>query len=296
MKYLGGKHQNGKYIANILNHLSPPENVDGYLEPFCGSLGVFKHMTNYKKSIASDIQPDLIKLWNDVKNNKFTPPKYKITDKVWENAKKLKSPNSMKAFIGFGCSFGGVFFIGNAQKYDRQNKRDFRQETINSINKIKPLIQKKNILFKNKSYDKYNPKSMLIYCDPPYIGTTKYKGIETFNHDKFWKKMREWSKDNIVVISEENAPKDFICIWEKKKRRTLLKTSKTKYNKSNKRFYSTEKLFIHKSLYKKLKKKIKEIKLIEINKLPIPYLKTKKNKKQKTKKKTKKTKSKTLKN
>ena len=107
MKYLGGKHQNGKYISKILNMFSPPESVDGYLEPFCGSLGVFKYMTNYKKSTASDIHPDLIKLWNDVKNNKFTPPKYKITEKVWNDAKKLKSPNSMKAFIGFGCSFGG---------------------------------------------------------------------------------------------------------------------------------------------------------------------------------------------
>lgn len=289
MKYLGGKHQNGRYIANILYHLAPPEDVDGYLEPFCGSLGVFKHMTNYKKSIGSDIHPDLIKLWKEVKSNIFIPPKTKITNKAWEKAKKLKSPNAMKAFIGFGCSFGGIFFIGNAQKYDKQNKRDFRQEAINSINKMKPMIQKKNVLFKNKSYDKYTPKSMLIYCDPPYIGTTKYKGIKQFDHDKFWETMRKWSKNNIVLISEERAPKDFICIWEKKKRRTLLKTSKTKNNKINKRFYSSEKLFMHKSLYKKYKNKIKDIKKININK--IPKFKSTNKRKSTTTRKTKKKKS-----
>ncbi len=268
MKYLGGKHQNGRYIANILYHLASPDDVKGYLEPFCGSLGVFKHMSNYKKVIGSDIHPDLIKLWKEVKNDNFIPPKYKITDAAWEKARKLKSPNATKAFVGFGCSFGGIFFIANAQKYDKQNKRDFRKEAIKSINKIKPMIQKKNIVFKNKSYDKYNPKSMLIYCDPPYIGKTKYHGIKPFNHDKFWKIMRKWSKNNIVLISEEKAPKDFICIWEKKKRRTLLKTNRTKYNKMNKRFYSSEKLFMHKSLYKKYKNKIKDIKKLNIDKIP----------------------------
>lgn len=300
MKYLGGKHQNGRYIANILYHLASPDDVDVYLEPFCGSLGVFKYMTNYKKVIGSDIHPDLIKLWKEVKNDNFIPPKYKITDATWEKARKLKSPNATKAFVGFGCSFGGIFFIANAQKYDKQNKRDFRKEAIKSINKIKPMIQKKNIVFKNKSYDKYTPKSMLIYCDPPYIGKTKYHGIKSFNHDKFWKIMRKWSKNNIVLISEEKAPKDFICIWEKKKRRTLLKTNRTKYNKMNKRFYSSEKLFMHKSLYAKYKNKIKDIKKLNIDKIPkFKSTKThesnnthKRKKKKPTQKKSKKTKRK----
>jgi DNA adenine methylase len=26
--------------------------------------------------------------------------------------------------------------------------------------------------------------------------------------------MREWSKSNIVIISEQNAPDDFKCIWQ----------------------------------------------------------------------------------
>ena len=263
MKYLGGKHQNGKYIAEVLNLLAPPDEVDGYFEPFCGSLGVFKHMTNYNKSVASDIHLDLIQLWTEVQDNTFIPPNYKITDKVWEKTKKLKSPNALKAFVGFGCSFGGVFFIGNAQKYDKQGKRDFRQECINSINKIKPFIQKKNVVFENKSYDQFNPNNMLIYCDPPYKGTTKYKGLEDFNHNKFWQTMRKWSKNNIVVISEESAPDDFICIWEKNKRRTLLKTSPTKDNKSNKRFYAKEKLFTYKSIFDKNKNKINKIKKLQ---------------------------------
>ena len=49
--------------------------------------------------------------------------------------------------------------------------------------------------------------------------------------------MREWSKDNIVLISEENAPDDFECIWEQEVSRSLNVANKTKV---------TEKLFEYK--------------------------------------------------
>lgn len=45
------------------------------------------------------------------------------------------------------------------------------------------------------------------------------------------------SKNNIVVISELQAPNDFICIWEQE-------VTRTQNNRD--RFKSIEKLFIHK--------------------------------------------------
>ena len=43
MKYLGGKNKISKYIAEFIRDLVDPEMVDGYLEPFCGSLvGLFR--------------------------------------------------------------------------------------------------------------------------------------------------------------------------------------------------------------------------------------------------------------
>ena len=78
-----------------------------------------------------------------------------------------KSPNAMKGLVGFGCSFGGVFFSGYSQEYAGSSGRNFYNETKRSIKKIEPIIQK-NVKFYHKSYDKWNPKNMLIYCDPPY--------------------------------------------------------------------------------------------------------------------------------
>lgn len=50
--------------------------------------------------------------------------------------------------------------------------------------------------------------------------------------------MRIWSKNNIVIISELNAPNDFECIWEKSVSRSIKSTDKSR---------DTEKLFIHKN-------------------------------------------------
>ena len=55
---------------------------------------------------------------------------------------------------------------------------------------------------------------MLVYCGPPYQGTTEYGAFDGFDHDLFWDTMREWSKNNTVVVSEYSAPEDFKCVAE----------------------------------------------------------------------------------
>lgn len=113
--------------------------------------------------------------------------------------------------------------------------------------KIKPLIQQENIHFYNKSYLDYNPKNMLIYCDPPYKSTEKYVSTDDLDHVKFWETMRKWSKNNCVFISEQTAPSDFKSIWSLKKRRTLDHVTRS---------YHTEHIFVYKksSPYKVTKK------------------------------------------
>jgi site-specific DNA-adenine methylase len=239
MKYLGGKHKIGKKIAHFLISKCPADEVNGYLEPFCGSLGVFKHMTNsgYKKCIASDIQPDLIEMWKRLQKGTLKIPD-EITEEDYNRLKNLDSnkPNTTRAIAGFFLSFGGKYFAGYSQKWAGSSGRDFLQEFKNGIDKIKPQIQHTNVIFEHKSYNDWEPHNMLIYCDPPYQGTEAYSSVEKFDHDKFWETMRKWSKNNKVFISEETAPKDFKSIWSKQKRRTL-----DKENRDNKK----EHLFVY---------------------------------------------------
>ena len=86
-------------------------------------------------------------------------------------------------------------------------------------------------------YRQLNTKKSFIYCDPPYANRQQYSNATNFDHDEFWEVMRNWSKDNFVLVSELIAPNDFICIWEKLTSRSINTTNKSK---------DTEKLFIYK--------------------------------------------------
>lgn len=58
---------------------------------------------------------------------------------------------------------------------------------------------------------------VVLYCDPPYLGTTGYI-TGPFDHDVFWARMREWAAaGSYVFVSEESAPSDWDVLWVKEK-------------------------------------------------------------------------------
>ncbi len=251
MKYMGGKYFLGKELSEIMKQYVKPEEVTGYVEPFCGALSVLMHMNNEYTCNASDNHPDLIQLWTEVQDGSFKPPT-QMNEKIYLECKDLKSPNALKGFVGFGLSFGGKFFSGYADKYRNNKNENFLQEALNSLEKIKPKL--KGVKFKCISYDKLRPSKKLIYCDPPYQKTKhpiKYrrdvKHYDEFDNERFWDVMRKWSKDNYVFISETSAPDDFIPVWEKKSHRSASQSDKTRY-KNKSESYQIEKLYIHKDL------------------------------------------------
>ena len=209
MRYLGGKHRLGKEIAEILMRYAPPGTVKGYLEPFCGSLGVTVHMVEHDDCVVSDINKDLIMLWKEVKSGKFEYPT-RISKETWLRYKQSTIPSAMRAFIGFGCSYNGMWFSAYANDYiSTKTKNNCKIcseiECMNSINNIEEYIKKIKKIH-CCSYDYWEPKGYLIYCDPPYQGTEKYKGIPMFDSVKFWDTVRRWSRCNIVIVSEFKAP------------------------------------------------------------------------------------------
>lgn len=90
--------------------------------------------------------------------------------------------------------------------------------------------------FMVKDYREFRPSGCVVYCDPPYGGTSGYETSKDFDTPEFWQTMREWSKDNVVLISELSAPEDFIVVWEKSTDRSI---------KAREHIKATEKLFIY---------------------------------------------------
>lgn len=213
MRYLGGKTRIGKEIAEALARLAPPDTVEGYCEPFCGALGIMVHMVDkgYKKTKAYDKCKDIVLLWNGVKDGTFKIPR-SVSERTWLRYKKDPTPSAMRAFMGFGCSFGGDWFTTFSKKYDPKSI----PQAVSSIKRKGPSI-KKITHIGHRDYRRLKLKGWLIYCDPPYKNTKGYKCTGGFDTDRFWDTVREWSKDNIVAVSEFTAPSDFMCIWKKKR-------------------------------------------------------------------------------
>ena len=172
MKYVGGKQRIGKDIANVMKELVPKKIINGYMEPFCGALGVMRHMVNYHKNlIATDSHSDLIAMWKAIQNGGFTPPKT-VSENYYKRVKNMNSPSALKGFVGFGCSFGGKYFGGYGQKYVKNRNADFLREATNSINRFKPLI--KNIRFSCNDYRKFSPNNMLILLRLTHLDQMNY--------------------------------------------------------------------------------------------------------------------------
>jgi DNA adenine methylase len=117
--------------------------------------------------------------------------------------------NPITAFAMLGSSFFGKWVGGYTSC--KGASKNAALATKNTTLKYRKGIE--GVDFRFKSYLDYTPVNMLIYCDPPYANTTKYKSGK-FNSEQFWQTMREWSVNNTVITSEYTAPDDFKIIHE----------------------------------------------------------------------------------
>ena len=237
MKYVGSKNRISKEIAPILQKCIDENDIKIYFEPFVGGANMIDKI-KCETRIGNDIHKELIALFQEIQKG-WQPPLH-ITEEEYNKVKDNKSdyPDYYVALVGFCATFGSKWFGGYARgfKADKVTPRDIPNEAIRNL--LEQIPQIKDVVFTNKSYlnfDKDKLKNCLIYCDPPYQDTTKYKHSD-FDYDVIWNWVREMSKENFVFISEYNAPQDFKCIWQKKV------TTSLKVKEHEERL---EKLFIH---------------------------------------------------
>ena len=216
MRYYGGKGVVGKQLSAVI--LEQIQNTIGntsdviYLEPFCGACGVLRYLaSHFKKAYANDLCKDLIMLLKLVKNGTFANPK--ITREKWLKLKYTKKSSAERAFAGFGCSYGGVWFNGYISTASNNDM------IYSSLVRLAPKLQ--NTVFSNKDYiaflkDFLEPsQKYVVYLDPPYKDTCNLPWAE-FNSAQFWNIVRKLGrmKNVKVFISEVSAPKDFKCIYK----------------------------------------------------------------------------------
>ncbi len=239
---MGSKNRYAKELLPII--LKDRKEDQWYVEPFCGGCNMIDKVTGNR--LASDSNYYLIEMFKSLVNG-FELPDYVSEDEYQEIKNNKDNFNSaLVGFVGFGCSYSGKWFGGFARNVaaskpdsellNRTSRNYCSQSKRNLIKQI-PLL--KGVVFHNKPFWELEiPNNSIVYCDPPYFGTTKYK--DSFDHKLFW----EWCRIMIevghkVFVSEYNAPEGWHCVWQKQVNNSLTKNTGGKKG--------IEKLFVHKS-------------------------------------------------
>lgn len=248
MRYFGGKTQTCKYIAQKLDYVRLPNQI--FMSPFVG--GGWVECLVEDPKFCYDKHYYLIEMYKKLQEGWKPPQKVSKEQYLYIKEHKDEKPY-LTGFVGFGCSFAGKWFGGYAdeegQLQDKKIKNDSEldkakrfQDRNFCYNAYNSVLEKmkgfRDTVFECHDYRELKPNNMLIYCDPPYCGTSQYSReiVGDFDHNEFWNIMREWGKSNTVLISEYSAPKDFHCVWS-----SHIKTDMN--TKDNKKISRTEKLF-----------------------------------------------------
>lgn len=228
MVYMGSKSKYSKYIVPILQQVIDDNNVNTYIECFCGGCNIIDKI-NCENRYAYDRSDTLIALLKaaqsgmenvlqDGNRELWDKGKAYVKDGVMPEDMSLAEIGAMEFFASF-CN--GGFPRGYAKNSETRN---YFQEARRNLEAQAPSLQ--GIVFRCQNYDDLTtPVKAVIYLDPPYQNTKiyGYANQEKMDYDHFWNWVRELSKDNYVFVSEQSAPDDFEVIWEQEVTRTTNK-------------------------------------------------------------------------
>ena len=247
MKYMGSKSRIAKEIVPIIQEYIDKNNISTYIEPFVGGANVIDKI-KCENRIGTDKNSYLVGLLKGVSEDRKVEEtltkEYYDTVRTSYNQQDDKFDDFEYGRVGFLGSYNGRFFDGGYAKsgYEKlknggERYRDYYREARDNL-----LSQDlKDIEFRVRDYREWTEEiskgGFVVYCDPPYANTKEYKSAKDFDWDEFWALMRKWSENNIVIISEQTAPEDFECIWEKPVSRSIKSTDKSR---------ATEKMFKYK--------------------------------------------------
>lgn len=222
MKYMGSKARHAKELLPII--LANRQPGQWYVEPFVGGANMIDKVGGNR--IGNDAHPHLIAMWQAVANG-WLPPRF-VSENDYKIAQAKREVNALTGFIGFPCSYAAKWFGGYARGFAAdETARNYADEAHRAIAKQAPHLY--GVDFRNGSYaDLDIPDNSIIYCDPPYSGTTKYV-TDSFDHGAFWQWCDEkHDEGHHVFVSEYTAPSHWNCVWSKEVNNTLAKDTGSK--------------------------------------------------------------------
>lgn len=276
IKWSGSKRSQ---CNEIIKHF--PNQIDNYYEPFCGSASILRALleSNIKieNYICSDINKELINLWNDIKfnpemlienyklmwnelyNYKNLEDKKNYFYKIRDRFNKLHSTSDF-LFISRTTTNGMIRYnknghFNNSFHITRDGIQPDKLEKI--MYEWSKILNKNNVQFLCQDYKTIiSNENDFLYLDPPYAnGKNRYFG--TINYNELWNWMKIQKSDYILSfdgISEKdntyNVPKDLY------NEHLYINSGCSSFN----RLENNKIIYVKESLYLKIKKVKKDLK------------------------------------
>lgn len=232
MVYMGSKSRISGSLVPIIQKVIDDHNVDTYIEYFVGGANIIdkikcKNKYGYDRSdtliaLLRQAAEDFSKIPDDGNREMWDKGKAYVKDGQMPEDMSLMEIGAIEFFASY-CN--GGFPRGYAKNTATRN---YYKEAWRNLREQAPDL--KDITFGVKDYttvDPFSEAGAVIYLDPPYQGTKfyGYANQPKMDYEFFWDWVRDLSKQNYVLISEQSAPEDFSKIWEKEVTRTTNKTN-----------------------------------------------------------------------
>jgi len=179
-----------------------------------GGCAMTAHLApHFGRVLASDLHQDLPLLFAALRDGWQPPEAVSL-----EEYKSLRhvAPSALRCFAGYACSFGGKWFGGYAKDNPAQG-RYYAGAGARGLAKAMTLARGfRNVEFRHGAYqDVPVPPGAVLYCDPPYRGTTPPGEGWPFDSTEFWAWAgRQRAREVRVYVSEEAAPPGWRLVAE----------------------------------------------------------------------------------
>lgn len=207
MRYFGGKQRTAAKLADFMRPCVVERGA--YVEPFVGGAAMMAAQPAPTR-IGGDANEALINMWVALAHG-WVPPQC-VTEEEYADANRRRDPSDpLTAFIGFGTSFAGKWFGGYARGGEGRN---YAANAASSLRKKARGLAGVRWHFGDYRTCPLVPRAV-IYCDPPYFGTTQYGAVGAFSWGDFWGWcLTKHAEGFAVFVSEYTAPPSFRVAFE----------------------------------------------------------------------------------
>ena len=230
--YQGGKVNLGRVLGPLLQQYAEEQGLTHWVEPFFGSGGVTRYLDLPHRTV-SDANVDLMALWQALQDGTFRfPPKRDFTKAAWrrlrDSADDRGTPSAKRAFFGWVTTLPVRYFGTYLERRNGLPMREYARRELARLRRLAQVTFRDVRFLSGRSYLEWWPQlrrgGKLVYCDPPYPGTTPYWDVHArsgtrFDHDLFWRTLVRWGRaGNHVFVSTNEPPRHdrsrWLLVWQ----------------------------------------------------------------------------------